>query len=116
MFGCGGSGKTMRAHRWSFKNYVGDIPKNIKVCHLCDNPSCVNPSHLFLGTDKENSLDRDRKNRTAKGLKNGKSVLSEEQVFFIRKSSLSERQIAKVIGVSRGTVNAVRSGRTWGHL
>lgn len=116
LFGVGGSGNSKRAHRVSYEMFKGSIGDGLKVCHRCDNPSCVNPDHLFCGTDADNMADRDSKNRTAKGSKNGKSVLNEELVMFIRNDRRSERAIASEIGVSRGTVNAVRSGRTWGHV
>lgn len=115
LFGIGNK-KTTRAHRWSYSKYVGEIPIGLKVCHRCDNPACVNPNHLFLGTDADNAKDRDKKGRSAKGFKNGKSKLSMEDLILIRESNLSERKIAKILGFSRGTINAVRSGRTWSHI
>ena len=116
IFGIGGSGNTRRAHRVSYELFVNKISKNMRVCHKCDTPSCVNPDHLFCGTDADNALDRKRKKRSAIGEKHGKAKLSEDIVRFIRVSLLSERQLAKELGFHRGTINAVRSGRTWSHV
>jgi hypothetical protein len=115
LFGTGKHSKNTRAHRWAYEYYKAKIPPKMLVCHTCDNPACVNPDHLFLGTSADNVRDRDNKNRTAKGEKNGRSVIKAEQVPIIRESELSERAIAKELNVSRGTINAIRSGRTWGH-
>lgn len=57
------NGKRWRAHRASYKEFIGDIPVGILVCHKCDNPGCINPEHLFLGTDADNRHDGMRKGR-----------------------------------------------------
>lgn len=111
-----GSSRCEKAHRVSFKLFNGPIPHGLIVCHNCDVPGCVNPDHLFLGTSKDNAADRDKKGRAALGEKNGKSKITADIARFIKRSDLSERKIATLLGVHRGTVNAVRSGRTWAHV
>lgn len=107
------AGVPRKAHRVSYVLHIGPIPEGGIICHKCDNTSCVNPAHLFCGSHAENMADRGAKSRQASGTRNGKSKITAEIARYIRSSPLSEREIARELGVHRGTINAVRSGRTW---
>lgn len=113
-------GKRWFAHRLAYALYVGHIPETLFVLHRCDNPSCVNPNHLFLGTQKENIQDAAKKGRLSerRGEKNTNARLTEEQVLAIRalKGKISQREIAALFGVARSTIDDIHSGRTWKHL
>ena len=65
------SKKMARLHRFIYESLYGELPKNIQVCHKCDNPSCFRPSHLFSGTAAENQHDKKRKGRQARGDRTG---------------------------------------------
>ena len=92
------------AHRFSYELVNGSIPKNLYVCHNCDNPCCVRPDHLFLGTHKENMQDARSKGRTSRGFNLPHTKLSETDVLSIRRIHRERRprykDIAKVFGVS----------------
>ena len=114
-------GKHLKAHRVSYELFVGAIPPQLCVCHHCDEPSCVRPSHLFLGTHADNMRDREakRRNRPKHGEANGYSKLTEPLVHEIRrrhKAGHSGRSIARELGLNRYTVGDVLRGRTWGHV
>lgn len=109
-------GKHVKAHRLSYSIHVGPIPEGKCVCHRCDVPLCVNPDHLFIGTQLENLSDMDSKRRRAVGVRNGVSKLDDETVLTIRNSESSTRTLAHQLGVSQRTINYVRKGFTWQHV
>lgn len=96
--------------------HYGPIPKDICVCHSCDNPGCVNPEHLFLGTKSENNRDRDMKGRVAKGSQSGRSKMTEEDVRNILRDKRQNVVIAKEFGVDPSQISRIRSGERWKHV
>lgn len=106
--------RNTRAHRLSWLLSNGEIPQGLQVCHHCDNRKCVRPTHLFLGTAKENAEDAVSKGRIKKPL----AKLNEESVEKIRAlyadSTQTCREIALEFCVSLACVNDILSGRTWG--
>src|SRR5580692_813920 len=105
--------RTKQAHRAAWILTKGDIPPSTCVLHSCDNPSCCNPAHLFLGTQGDNMKDRDAKERTAKGERNGRAKLTTESVRAIRMLSKKESQevIASSYGVAQETISKLLSGK-----
>ena len=105
-------GKTYQAHRFSYESFKGPIPEDLCVLHQCDNPRCVNPTHLVVGTILDNHRDKVRKGR--QGLPVRK--LSIEDVEEIRKLiDLREKRalIARRFGVCRSTIQDIDKGRSW---
>lgn len=111
-------GKNRRAHRVSYELHHGDIKDGLYVCHRCDNPVCVNPEHLFLGTSAENSADRDAKGRhiTHRGSDNVSAKLTEEDVIAIRASDGKGIVLAAYYGVSPSRISEIRTGKKWRHV
>lgn len=111
-------GNSSLVHRssWEFAN--GRIPSGMFVLHRCDSPSCVRPSHLFLGTHRDNAADRKAKGRCGdhKGSKNGSAVLLEKDVELVRARILSgdtAQDVAVALGVSRQAISLIATGGSW---
>ena len=109
------------AHRFSYMLNVGKIPLGMDVLHKCDIRNCVNPEHLFLGTQADNNLDRDRKGRQViiRGEKHSLSKLKESEVLEIRQlvtQGLTQREIARKFQVHFSTIHYIVNGKLWGWL
>jgi len=113
----------VKAHRFSYELHVGPIPEGLLVCHHCDNKSCVNPAHLFVGTHKDNTNDARQKNRlrwgSLHGEKNPRSKWTEQQVrdvVRLWKQGMPLADVAMNSGVTRTSVGAIVEGRVWSKL
>lgn len=106
------------AHRLALA-YDGRIPSVDDVaCHTCDNPGCVNPRHLYLGTYADNSRDQVLRGRLPdrRGSGNGRATLTASRVIKIRRSDKTNAALAEEYGVAESTISMARSGATWSHL
>lgn len=119
--GCGDRvGGWAAAHRVSWELHHGPIPSGLLVLHRCDNPPCVNPAHLFLGTHADNGADRDAKGRRndARGERHASARLTVEQVREIRAQlgDVPKKELARRYGVRYQSIQAIASGKSWGWL
>lgn len=119
--------KVWRAHRFAWRITFGEIPDGMLICHHCDNPTCVNPSHLFLGTSKDNAKDRESKGRGARPGNYRRTVsrlgklatLTLEQVESIRDlyhgrgKGMSQFKLAKQFGVCQQSISNIIHRKTW---
>lgn len=110
------NGKYRLAHRVAYELFIGPIPEGLVVCHRCDIPLCVNPSHLFLGTPMDNQRDKIKKGRQAKGAKSGTPKLTEQDIREIRAASGSQQSIADRYGCSQVRVSQIKRGKGWRHV
>ncbi len=110
------SRKCLFAHRITYKVFFGEFDESLYVLHRCDTRACNNPEHLFLGTNKDNTDDRTKKGRSAKGEGHGMVKLTENDVRAIRKSSKTQKQLADQYGVTEGTIAHIIHRRSWKHV
>jgi hypothetical protein len=99
---------------WIFEH--GEIQDDLCVLHRCDNPKCVDHTHLFLGTRGDNHRDKVAKGRSNRGIKHGHSKLTDDQVRQIREMSGTQNEIAKMFGIDQGAVSRIRSRKAWIHI
>lgn len=101
-------------HRQVYKWIHGiDLPSEILVRHSCDNPACINPEHLLIGTHQDNKNDAVERKRIAIGSKNGNAKLSENDVSEIMLSTLSQQKLADIYGVHKQTIGHIKRGISW---
>lgn len=112
------------AHRYVWQQIHGPIPQGIVVCHRCDNPPCVRPDHLFLGTQRENLEDMTRKGRRVVGEQSHLARLTEDQILEIRRRYQrrapgcrgNSATLAAEFGIRRDHVLQIVRGERWRHL
>lgn len=111
-------GRNVRAHRMAWRLTYGPIPKGLHCLHKCDNPACVNPYHLFVGTHQQNMRDRNNKDRHARGERHADAKLTADQVLEIRalKGKLRPVDLARRYGVSHCTITNILARRKWRHI
>lgn len=112
----------VKATRFMWLLTHGSISRHLEICHDCpvgDNPACVNPNHLFLGTQYDNMQDMVAKGRSNYGERNGKVKLTEAQVlevYALRKAGWTQQSIADRFEVSWSTIHLIVIGKNWKHL
>lgn len=114
--------RSVRAHRYSWEIRFGKIPKGKYVCHHCDNPSCVNPDHLYLGTPQDNMTDKVERgrHRVPVGERHGNARLTNETVIEMRQlyanGGHTHKSLAEMFGVSTSAAQCVIERKTWKHV
>lgn len=112
-------GKQVGAHRLVWESAFGPIPDGMVVCHRCDNKRCVNPAHLFLGTQAENIRDAMSKGRMPKGSQNGNARLNEWSAVGILARLLQrqpQRAVAQEFSTTQANISSIWRGLSWSHL
>lgn len=115
------SGFSKLAHRASYEAFRKPIPAGLLVCHHCDNPCCINPAHLFVGTALDNSMDciRKKRNRHLKGEEHPNAVLQSIDIIMMRRdrqNGTSLYRLAKRYGVTVSHVQLIIERKAWKHI
>ncbi len=116
-----GKKKKILAHRLAFRLWKGDIPQGMFILHSCDNPLCLNPDHLHIGTPKKNMDEMKERGREKKALgeKNGYAKLTNKKVLEIRESfkkGLGVREISRKYKITSSSASYITRNITWKHI
>lgn len=110
----------LTAHRAMWFSLYGSIPKDMCVLHKCDNPGCVRPSHLYVGTQLQNIADRVSRGRGGgwkiRGELHVNAKISESHVRLIRESPLSQSELTSIIGIGKSQINRIKRKESWKHV
>ena len=110
-------GRALYSHRVAYTLTHGEIPAGAVVCHSCDTPACVNPAHLFLGTEQDNKDDMVRKDRVQHGMRHWNRRLAPPDVEAIRaeysRGGISQSALARRYGVDPSVVSRIMTGDAW---
>lgn len=108
------------AHRVSWEIHNGPVPSGMYVCHHCDNPACIRPDHLFLGTQTDNMRDMSRKGRGARGETTPGAKMTAEKVRQLREryaqGDISMKAVGEMFGIKPHAVWAIIHRKTWQHV
>jgi hypothetical protein len=115
------NGKNIKAHRFSYQLHKGEIPDGMFILHSCDNPKCIRPDHLSIGTHAENMRDMINKNRDnkAKGSAAGQAKLTENQVIEIKQKlnlGIKQKIIAQEYNIDDSNISRIKTGKNWAHI
>lgn len=110
------NGASMNAQRAAYILFIGPIPRNAHICHTCDNRLCVNPKHLYAGSNETNVKDRVARGRTARGELAGNAKLTEQDILSIYRDTRTRAAVARAYGVTPSVIERVASGKTWRHV
>lgn len=111
-----------KAHRHSYRLFKGEIPTGMLICHTCDNPPCINPDHLYAGTNTDNTRDKMDRGRFASvdGANNPSAFLTEELArdvhAHLHYTYMTQQAIADKFKITKGHVNNIKFGRAWPNL
>lgn len=117
---CDGTRDNQYAHRFAYEHFIGPIPPGLQVCHRCDVRNCVNPEHLFLGTQADNQADMVAKGRSLRGERHNLARVTEPVVLEIRRlwddEGALQRELADRFGITKQQVSNIVRGHAWKHL